>query len=52
MAKNHIPWIYADGVADLELRNINMHQADTKAHKLALDPVFENVRDLKKISVP
>lgn len=52
MAKNDIPWIYADSVAGLELRNIKAHQVDTGGRKLALEPVIENVRDLKKTSVP
>jgi polygalacturonase len=48
MAKNHIPWIYADSVAGLELRNINIHQAETGARKLTLDPVIENVTGLRR----
>lgn len=52
MGKNHIPWIYADSVSGLELRNVNIHQSATETRQLTLDSVIENVRDLKKTSVP
>lgn len=52
MAKNHIPWIYADSVAGLELRNINVHQADTETRKLTLDPVIDNVSGLRRTDAP
>jgi hypothetical protein len=52
MGKNHIPWIYADSVSGLELRNINIHQADTETRQLALDPVIENVSGLRRTDAP
>ena len=51
MAKHHIPWIYADSVAGLELRNINVHQGEPAKPKLALEPVIRNVSGLQKSAV-
>jgi polygalacturonase len=52
MAKNQIPWIYADDVAGLDLRNIHFRQADTETRNLALDPVIENVTGLRQTAAP
>jgi len=52
MAKNQIPWIYADDVAGLDVRNIHVRQADTEARKLTLDPVIENVSGLQRTAAP
>jgi hypothetical protein len=52
MAKNHLPWIYADSVAGLELRNIKVHPADTETRKLKFDPAIENVSELRRTAAP
>ncbi|MFZ0826342.1 MAG: glycosyl hydrolase family 28 protein [Verrucomicrobiia bacterium] len=52
MAKNQIPWIYADDVAGLDLRNIHVREAETESRKLTLEPVIENVNGLQRTAAP
>ena len=52
MAKNQIPWIYADDVVNLDLRNIHVRQAETEARRLILDPVIQNVAGLQRTAAP
>jgi polygalacturonase len=52
MARSQIPWIYADGVAGLELRHIKAREADAEQRRLILDPVIANVSGLRLTAVP
>lgn len=51
LAGNRIPWIYADSVDGLELRNIRVHPVAAADRHLALDPVLENISDLHEQAV-
>jgi polygalacturonase len=51
MASNRIPWIYADNVGGLELRNIRVGQSVVADRKLTLDPIIENISDLHEQAV-
>jgi polygalacturonase len=42
-AENKLPWLYAESVADLRLRDISVRQTDATEHKLALEPVLTDV---------
>jgi len=52
MARNQIPWIYADSIAGLDLRNVSVRRADTEERKLTLNPVIENVSGLRRTAAP
>jgi hypothetical protein len=51
MAGNRIPWIYADSIGGLELRNIRVRKSAAADGKLTLDPIIENVTDLHEQDV-
>jgi polygalacturonase len=51
MAGNRIPWIYADSIGGLELRNIRVRKSAAADGKLTLDPIIENVIDLHEQDV-
>ncbi|MFA5262718.1 MAG: glycosyl hydrolase family 28 protein [Opitutaceae bacterium] len=46
LGKNHMPWLYADSISGLDLRNISYRQADSSEPKLSLEPVITNVDHL------
>ena len=48
LEQDHIPWIYADGVADLEIRDIRFRQSRSEERSLTLSPVMKDVSDLRK----
>ncbi|HVU35102.1 MAG TPA: glycosyl hydrolase family 28 protein [Opitutaceae bacterium] len=41
--EGHMPWIYADSVAGLHLRNMSHRLRDGETHRLSLDPVLHEV---------
>ena len=48
LARNRMPWLYADSVSGLELRDITFRTADSGDRKLSLDPVINNVDGLRE----
>jgi hypothetical protein len=46
-----MPWIFADSVDGLGLRNIRVRQSAGGDRKLTLDPITENVSDLPEQAV-
>jgi polygalacturonase len=51
MAGGRMPWIFADSVNGLGLRNIRVRQGAAADRKLVLDPVVENVIELREQAV-
>jgi polygalacturonase len=51
MAGGRMPWIYADSVDGLGLRNIRVRQSAGGDRKLTLDPIIENVSELREEAV-
>jgi polygalacturonase len=48
LSQNRMPWLYADSVSGLHLRNIDFRLADAGEHKLSLEPMMTNVDGLRE----
>lgn len=51
MAGNQIPWIFADSVAGLELRQVRFRTSATADRTITLDPIVANVDNLRELDV-